>query len=119
MIDYSKFGSRAKPGSDGDASLRFNPLNNNINLLKSAVTTDLMTIHDLVNQDQVSEAISNLMEINIKFNDISGSLKLSKEFMVAQDGIYRLNEISKLINSCREDIKSLTMFKMNEANNAM
>ena len=59
------------------------------------------------------------MEVNIKFNDISARLKLSKEFMVAQDGIYRLNEISKLINSCREDIKSLTMFKMNEANNAM
>ena len=119
MIDYSKFGSRAKPGPDGDTSLRFNPLNNNIKLLKDAVTSDLMTIYELVRQDDITDAITNLMEINIKFNDISGSLKLSKEFMVAQDGIYRLNEISKLINSCREDIKSLTMFKMNEANNAM
>ena len=118
MIDYSRFSKVTKNGVE--TPLKYTSQNDNIKALKDAVIQDLETIHDMMVSDaSFNSIITLIMEINIKFTTVSENLKLSRQFSISPDGSYRLNEISKLISACREDIKSNAMVRMNEANNAL
>jgi len=118
-MDYLKYKVRSKPDPKGSLELRFTPQSTNINNLKTAVTGDLKEIHTLLVTGEIQQALLDLMELNIKFTDVAESLKLSKEFSMSQEGAYRLNEVTKLIKACRDDLKTYTMLHMNEANNAV
>ncbi|MAG50210.1 hypothetical protein CL621_01050 [archaeon] len=118
MIDYSRFSKVTK--NRIDTPLKYTSQNDNIKSLKDAVIKDLEIIHDMIVSDaSFNSIITLIMEINIKFTNVSENLKLSKQFSISPDASYRLNEISKLILACREDIKSNAMVRMNEANNAL
>ena len=110
MRDYSKMFTKPTRRRSETSQL--------LETLEKAVLEDLNQVLSS-SRDNISVAVSQLMEINLKYNEAFLRIRWADGFSSMDNIRYELADIRKLIDDARADIKTLASVYMNENNNAM
>ena len=86
--------------------------------LEKAVLEDLNQVLSS-SRDNISVAMSQLIELNIRFNEAFLRIRWADGFSTMEHIRYELIDIQKLIDGTSADLRLLASIYMNENNNAM
>jgi len=86
--------------------------------LEKAVLEDLNQVLSS-SRDNISVAMSELIELNLKFNEAFLRIRWADGFSSLENIRYELADIQRLIDGTRADLRTLASVYMNENNNAM
>ena len=86
--------------------------------LEKAVLDDLNQVLSS-SRDNISVAMSQLIELNLKFNEAFLRIRWADGFSSLENIRYELADIQRLIDGTRADLRTLASVYMNENNNAM
>ena len=86
--------------------------------LEKAVLEDLNQVLSS-SRDNISVAMSELIQINLKFNEAFLRIRWADGFSSMEHIRYELADIQRLIDGTRADLRTLASVYMNENNNAM
>jgi hypothetical protein len=84
----------------------------------SAVKIDLSNIVSTARED-TQAAYMDLIELNIRFYELFMRVRWSTEFGGNADIRFELQDIQKIIDSTRADLRTVSSLEMNERNNAV
>ncbi len=83
-----------------------------------AVKEDLISVLALA-QNSTEEAYLELIDLNIKFYELFMKVRWSSEFGSSADVRFELQDIQKIVDSTRADLRTVSALEMNERNNAI